>query len=205
MLEAHNLSCIRDDHALFAHLSLTLSAGELLQVEGANGAGKTSLLRILAGLSQPERGQVCWQGQPIGRCRDRYQSSLLYLGHKPGIKAGLTPLENLAFLHQVPEAALWQALACVGLAGYEDLPAGQLSAGQQRRVALARLWLSRASLWILDEPFTALDQAGSTALLARLCAHAEGGGLLLLTSHQPLDLPAKRLRRLALTRRLAAC
>jgi heme exporter protein A len=198
MLEAHDLSCIRDAHALFVHLSLTLSAGELLQVEGANGAGKTSLLRILAGLSQPERGQVCWQGQPIGRCRDHYQSDLLYIGHKPGIKAGLTALENLAFYHQVPEAGLWQALACVGLAGYEDLPAGQLSAGQQRRVALARLWLSRAALWILDEPFTALDKAGSAALLARLRGHAEAGGLVLLTSHQPLDLPAERLRRLSL-------
>ena len=159
---------------------------------------ETSLLRILAGLSQPEQGRVCWQGRPIGRCRDRYQSELLYIGHKPGIKAGLTALENLAFFHQVPEAELWQALARVGLAGYEDLPAGQLSAGQQRRVALARLWLSRAPLWILDEPFTALDKTGSAALLARLRAHAETGGLVLLTSHQPLDLPAALLRRLSL-------
>ncbi|MBW9430899.1 cytochrome c biogenesis heme-transporting ATPase CcmA [Atlantibacter hermannii] len=187
MLDVLNLACVRDERVLFRGLSFTLNPGEIFQIAGVNGAGKTSLLRILSGLATPETGEVKWQGEAIQRARDSFHSRLLWLGHQPGIKAVLTSDENLRFFHA--DAAMksrWDALAAIGLLGYEDVPVGQLSAGQQRRVALARLWLSTAKLWILDEPFTALDPAGIETLTCRLEAHAALGGSVLLTTHQPL-------------------
>ncbi|MBS2693449.1 cytochrome c biogenesis heme-transporting ATPase CcmA, partial [Salmonella enterica subsp. enterica serovar 1,4,[5],12:i:-] len=160
MLEAKSLSCVRDERILFSELSFSVQPGDIIQVEGPNGAGKTSLLRILAGLARPDDGEVCWRGRNTLRDRAGYQQDLLFIGHQPGIKAVLTPFENLQFYQAVRGAAepqaIWRALEQVGLVGYEDLPVAQLSAGQQRRVALARLWLSAAPLWILDEPLTAI-------------------------------------------------
>ncbi|WP_349918828.1 cytochrome c biogenesis heme-transporting ATPase CcmA [Aeromonas veronii] len=205
LLQANNLSCVREDRTLFEHLSFAVSAGDLMQIEGPNGVGKTSLLRLLTGLSQPFAGEVCWNGEDIRRCRDEYHAGLLYLGHQPGVKATLTPLENLAFyqkLHstQASSVDLWQVLAQVGLAGFEDYPAGQLSAGQQRRVALARLWLSEApALWILDEPFTAIDKQGVKVLERLFLTHADRGGMVVLTTHQDLTLMQGRLKTLSLT------
>ncbi|HFK7184878.1 TPA: cytochrome c biogenesis heme-transporting ATPase CcmA [Serratia odorifera] len=188
MLEVRNLSCVRDERVLFSGLSFSLSSGEIVQIEGANGAGKTSLLRILAGLARPDGGEVLWRGESTLRSRERYHWELLYLGHHPGINAMLTPFENLRFYQQVRRAtdgqAIWQALEQVGLVGYEDLPVGQLSAGQQRRVALARLWLSDCPLWILDEPLTAIDKQGVTELIRLFDQHVQQGGMVLLTSHQ---------------------
>ncbi|AHG18834.1 cytochrome C biogenesis protein CcmA [Chania multitudinisentens RB-25] len=190
MLEAKNLSCVRDERILFSGLSFAVNPGDIIQVEGANGAGKTSLLRILAGLAQPEGGEVLWRGQNTLRQREQYHSDLLFLGHQPGIKSMLTPFENLQFyqaVRQLPDRqAIWQALEQVGLTGYEDLPVAQLSAGQQRRVALARLWLSDSPLWILDEPLTAIDKQGVVELTALFEQHAQQGGLVLLTTHQDL-------------------
>uniref|UniRef100_UPI003F671E5A cytochrome c biogenesis heme-transporting ATPase CcmA n=1 Tax=Aeromonas hydrophila TaxID=644 RepID=UPI003F671E5A len=142
LLQVNNLSCVREDRTLFEHLSFSVAPGDLVQIEGPNGVGKTSLLRLLTGLSQPFAGEVCWNGENIRHCRDEYHANLLYLGHQPGVKAALTPFENLKFyqqLHHPPqtETDLWQILARVGLAGFEETPTGQLSAGQQRRVALA--------------------------------------------------------------------
>ncbi|MCT4707052.1 cytochrome c biogenesis heme-transporting ATPase CcmA [Enterobacteriaceae bacterium H11S18] len=189
MLDAVNLSCTRDDRTLFSALSFTVSAGEMVQVAGANGAGKTSLLRILAGLSQAEEGEVRWQGEPLQRARDEFHQDLLWLGHQPGIKAALTAIENLNFFHgDAPVEQRWEALAQAGLVGFEDVPVNQLSAGQQRRVALARLWLSSAKLWILDEPFTAIDVAGVEKLTQQMVRHTEAGGMVILTTHQPLAL-----------------
>lgn len=176
MLHAERLTCIVDDRPLFAALTLSLAAGELLQVAGDNGAGKTSLLRILCGLARPESGVVSWQGQPLAKVRESFHRQLLWLGHKPGVNAALTADENLRFFF--PASRLQQresALAAVGLAGYEDLPLSQLSAGQQRRVALTRLWLTDAPLWILDEPFTALDATAMETLTRRLEQHAGRG------------------------------
>lgn len=178
MLHAERLTCIVDDRPLFAALTLSLAAGELLQVAGDNGAGKTSLLRILCGLARPESGVVSWQGQPLAKVRESFHRQLLWLGHKPGVNAALTADENLRFFF--PASRLQQresALAAVGLAGYEDLPLSQLSAGQQRRVALTRLWLTDAPLWILDEPFTALDATAMETLTRRLEQHARQGGM----------------------------
>ncbi|AGO56270.1 cytochrome c biogenesis heme-transporting ATPase CcmA [Serratia plymuthica] len=190
MLEAKSLSCVRDERILFSELSFTVKPGEIIQVEGPNGAGKTSLLRILAGLAQPESGEVCWRGQNTLRHRENYHQDLLFLGHQPGIKTMLTPFENLQFYQAVRAApdrqAIWRALDLVGLVGYEDLPVAQLSAGQQRRVALARLWLSESPLWILDEPLTAIDKQGVAELISLFEQHAQQGGMVLLTTHQDL-------------------
>ncbi|CAI2467737.1 cytochrome c biogenesis heme-transporting ATPase CcmA [Serratia plymuthica] len=190
MLEAKSLSCVRDERTLFSELSFTVKPGEIIQVEGPNGAGKTSLLRILAGLAQPESGEVCWRGQNTLRHRENYHQDLLFLGHQPGIKTMLTPFENLQFYQAVRAApdrqAIWRALEQVGLVGYEDLPVVQLSAGQQRRVALARLWLSECPLWILDEPLTAIDKQGVAELISLFEQHAQQGGMVLLTTHQDL-------------------
>ena len=203
MLEAKNLTCIRDERSLFQHLSFCVAAGEIVQVEGQNGAGKTSLLRILAGLADADEGQVSWLGANIRRDRAKYHQDLLFLGHQPGIKSVLTPFENLAFYQsvwqKVDSAAIWQALSQVGLVGYEDLPVSQLSAGQQRRVALARLWLSKAPLWILDEPLTAIDKSGVATLLALFVEHATNGGMVLLTTHQDLNGVGQRVRKIRLT------
>jgi heme exporter protein A len=193
MLDAHDLTCTRDERTLFSELSFSICAGEMVQVAGQNGAGKTSLLRILAGLAQAEEGDVRWQGKIIQRQRDVFHQDLLWLGHQPGIKAALTAFENLSFFHaESVENRRWQALAQAGLVGFEDVPVNQLSAGQQRRVALARLWLSSARLWILDEPFTAIDAAGVEKLTRRMVQHTEGGGMVILTTHQPLALRSVR-------------
>lgn len=190
LLEGRALRCVRDQRLLFEQLDLDVPAGALVQIEGVNGAGKTSLLRILCGLSEPDAGEVLWRGGAIRDCRPEYHAELLYLGHQPALKDDLTPLENLRFFQSLNgfEADPMEALDRVGLFGFEDQPVRSLSAGQRRRVALARLWLDRATLWLLDEPFTAIDRHGITQLEQRLHQHRTGGGAAVLTSHQPLAL-----------------
>jgi heme exporter protein A len=201
LLELRQLSCERDERILFSRLDTQCFAGDLVQVVGPNGAGKTSLLRCLAGISNDYHGQILWQGQPVSHCRWEYARSLLFLGHLPGIKKALTPLENLrwyaALNRPTAETELLSALTAVGLYAYEETPCYQLSAGQLRRVALARLYLSDARLWILDEPFTAIDKKGVADLQTLLTRHRERGGLVILTSHQ--DLPLIDLKRICLS------
>ncbi|HBH8695898.1 TPA: cytochrome c biogenesis heme-transporting ATPase CcmA [Escherichia coli] len=205
MLEARELLCERDERTLFSGLSFTLNAGEWVQITGSNGAGKTTLLRLLTGLSRPDAGDVLWQGQPLHQVRDSYHQNLLWIGHQPGIKTRLTALENLHFYHRDGDTAqCLEALAQAGLAGFEDIPVNQLSAGQQRRVALARLWLTRATLWILDEPFTAIDVNGVDRLTQRMAQHTEQGGIVILTIHQPLNVAESKIRRISLTQTRAA-
>lgn len=205
MLEARELLCERDERTLFSGLSFTLNAGEWVQITGSNGAGKTTLLRLLTGLSRPDAGEVLWQGQPLHQVRDSYHQNLLWIGHQPGIKTRLTALENLHFYHRDGDAAqCLEALAQAGLAGFEDIPVNQLSAGQQRRVALARLWLTRATLWILDEPFTAIDVNGVDRLTQRMAQHTKQGGIVILTTHQPLNVAESKIRRISLTQTGAA-
>lgn len=203
MFEALNLSCVRDERTLFSGLSFTIEPGEMVQIEGQNGAGKTSLLRILAGLSSPDAGEVRWQGVNIRRQRDLFHQHLLYLGHQPGVKSVLTAFENLAFYQSVngntDAEAIYQALENVGLLGYEDVTVAQMSAGQQRRVALARLWLSAAPLWILDEPLTAIDKQGVATLIALFEQHVQQGGCVVLTTHQDLQGVNRDVRKLRLT------
>ncbi|MBU9846176.1 cytochrome c biogenesis heme-transporting ATPase CcmA [Rahnella ecdela] len=208
MFEALNLSCVRDERTLFSGLSFTIEPGEMVQIEGRNGAGKTSLLRILAGLSSPEAGEVRWKGVNTRRQRDVFHQQLLYLGHQPGVKSVLTAYENLAFYQSVSGQsvngtaradAIYQALENVGLLGYEDVTVAQMSAGQQRRVALARLWLSDAPLWILDEPLTAIDKQGVTTLIELFEQHVQQGGMVLLTTHQDLQGVNRDVRKIRLT------
>lgn len=199
LLEAVNLSCERDERALFTALSFRVDAGEWVQVTGANGAGKTTLLRILSGLSHPDSGDVLWKGVTLADARESFSQDLLWLGHQPGMKTRLTALENLRFYHpRATQDALLSALAHAGLAGYEDLPLAQLSAGQQRRAALARLWLTSARLWLLDEPFTAIDADGVSDLTRRLAQHTAEGGMVVMTTHQPLPAELARVRLLSL-------
>lgn len=201
LLSARQLSCIRQDRVLFEQLELQLHAGEVLQIAGKNGAGKSSLLRILAGLSDPEDGEIWYQQQPLLQSADDYADNLCFIGHLAGVQPQLTALENLAFWRacfDLKPADDWALLAQLGLAGLEDIPCQQLSAGQQRRVSLARLWLTTAQIWILDEPFTALDQSAIAALTKRMAAHCEAGGAVLLTSHQPVEVPGHVVRQLTL-------
>ncbi|GLR74964.1 cytochrome c biogenesis heme-transporting ATPase CcmA [Aliivibrio sifiae] len=202
MLEIRNVTCIRDERILFEQLSFTISSGELIQIEGQNGAGKTTLLRIIAGLGYADEGDIYWNGELTKQHREEFHSDLLFLGHHTGVKRELTAFENLAFYQSMhnnyDEPAIWDALARVGLAGREDVAAGQLSAGQQRRVALARLWLSNHKLWILDEPLTAIDKQGVKVLEQLFMDHAKQGGIVLLTTHQDLFTDSDELKKIRL-------
>lgn len=198
-LQIDRVCCWRGDRRLFSNVCHTLGRGELVQLEGENGAGKTSLLRIVAGLSNPEEGDVLWQKKSIYDQKDIYNQAMLYVGHKPGLKDVLTAHENLAFYQRATAVAfkpekIPQALEEIGLRGYEHTPVNQLSAGQQRRVALARLYLTQASIWLLDEPFTAIDKQGVSKLVKHFQAHCESGGIVLFTSHQSVnDAVIKRI------------
>ncbi|MCG6383531.1 cytochrome c biogenesis heme-transporting ATPase CcmA [Vibrio fluvialis] len=203
MLEVKNLTAIRDERVLFEGLSFTIQSGELVQIEGRNGTGKTTLLRIVTGLGDRDDGEIHWNNVNIEADRDSYHQELLFLGHQTGVKRELTALENLRFYQAVHAAGtqkedLYQALTQVGLAGREDVPVAQLSAGQQRRVALARLWLSRQKLWILDEPLTAIDKQGVKVLEALFLQHAEQGGIVVLTTHQDMFADNPKLRKIKL-------
>lgn len=204
MLAATHLSAVRDDRVLFANLTFSLQAGEIVQVVGANGTGKTTLLNGLMGLAPLEEGSILWCDVAIDDNPLIFKKNVSYIGHLLGLKALLTPVENLQFLAQLRGQShslsqIESALAKVGLSGYEDVSVASLSAGQKRRVALARLFLEQAPLWVLDEPFTAIDHAGVLALEGWLRDHALQGGMVLLTTHHVFsaDFP---LRRLDLTR-----
>ncbi|GDY24179.1 cytochrome c biogenesis ATP-binding export protein CcmA [Agarivorans sp. Toyoura001] len=199
MLKASELCCVREERVLFDGLSFTLLPGEILQIAGPNGAGKTSLLRLIAGLSRPEGGEIFWQDHSISQDADSYHRDCLYLGHHAGVKAELSALENLRFYlglagQSLAQEQLYALLTRVGLAGLEEEPVAHLSAGQQRRVALARLWLVKRKLWILDEPFTAIDKQGVAYLEQVILEHAKSGGMVLLTTHQELNIAAERYR-----------
>lgn len=206
-LEAVALSCERDWRLLFERLDLQVAKGQMLQIAGPNGSGKTSLLRLLSGLMQPTAGEVRLQGRNLESQRDELARNLLWIGHASGIKGLLTPEENLTWLcalHQPANRdAIWQALEAVGLRGFEDVPCHTLSAGQQRRVGLARLYLSPPPLWILDEPFTALDKHGVAQLERHLAAHCEQGGMVVLTTHHSLAEKPAGFREIDLGQRAA--
>ncbi len=203
MLEAVNLGCVRGERRLFANLAFRLGPGEMLFLQGKNGSGKTSLLRMLCGLTLPVEGEIRWHGQAITRLAGDYRAALCHLGHHNAIKDELTPLENLLSTWKLAQTTLneddaFAALHDIGLRGREDLACRYLSQGQKRRVALARLVHERRPLWILDEPYVALDKA-AVDLVARLIGtHLQRGGLAVLTTHQPVTVPAGRIRILTL-------
>ena len=192
MLSASGLYCERDERVLFSRLDFDISAGRVLQIQGSNGSGKTTLLRILCGLNADYEGELRWDGKLINATVEHFRAGMFYLGHSPGINKALTPMQNLRWFCAnrgfADDAAIIAALEEFGLSAYREIPCFQMSAGQQRRVSLARLPLSGASLWILDEPFTALDRRAVADLEARIAEHASSGGAVILTTHHPLQL-----------------
>ncbi len=196
MLAASELECVRGERRLFAGVSFTLGAGHGLVVQGANGAGKTSLLRIVLGLAPPASGEVTWAGRPIRSLGEAYRRDLVYCGHSNALKDDLSAVENVRAAASlsggtITRAEARAALARVGVAAEADLPVRSLSQGQKRRTALARLAPGGARLWVLDEPLSALDADGVAWLAGALDAHLERGGLALVTSHQALPVRAR--------------
>ena len=199
MLEASDLDCRRGGRALFRGLSFALRGGELLRVAGANGSGKTSLLKILCGLLTPDQGEVRWRGESIRRLREDYARNLVYLGHAPAVKDDLTAAENLSIACtltgiEAPAQSVHEALARYGLPAGE-VPVRKLSQGQRRRAALARLLLSQGvPLWLLDEPFAALDASAARLTEELIASHVAGGGAVAYTTHQEANIRAGVLR-----------
>lgn len=200
-LSVHDLAYTRGDRLLFTGMNFRVGAGELLLVQGGNGQGKTSLLRLLTGLARPDTGEVRWRGELIQRQRDAYHAEMRYLGHANGVKEDLNPVENLRFAEGLQgrafdEARAMSTLERLGLARCLDLPCRVLSFGQRRRVALASLLMATAKLWILDEPLTGLD-VHAVALMEQLIRdHLAGGGLAVATTHQALNLDGMPVQRL---------
>jgi len=191
LLEARQLECVRDDRTLFSALSFSIAPGQTLVLEGRNGSGKTSLLRILCGIRLPETGSVCWNNEDIHRLGPDYHQHIAWVGHRDGMKLDLTPRENLAMaraLGRPSDITLDAALERVELYGFEDVPTRNMSAGQQRRLALARLLVTGATLWLLDEPFTSLDVHGIQLVEQLFEQHTARGGMLALTSHHAVNL-----------------
>ncbi|MDG1753290.1 MAG: cytochrome c biogenesis heme-transporting ATPase CcmA [Thalassotalea sp.] len=201
LLSANQLTCIREERILFENLNFSINCGDIIQVEGPNGAGKTSLLRILAGLSQPYEGHVLFNNTFIHEERELFNQNLLYIGHLAGIKGEMTAQENLEFnlsLSGLGSTEAEKTLSEVSLLGFEDALASHLSAGQHRRIALAKLWQSKAPIWILDEPFTAIDKNGVKKLEELMVNHAKNGGCVILTTHQDLTIDKDLYKKITL-------
>jgi heme exporter protein A len=201
-LTADNLHLWRGEQHVLQGVGFALHAGECLQVTGANGAGKTTLLRALCGLVPVEEGRICWRGRDIGEHLEGFHRELSYLGHDNGLKGDLTAAENLRYAAGLRTGlnagAIGVALSRVGVPEVADQRVRRLSAGQRRRVALARMTLSAGVLWIIDEPGSNLDARGQTLVLDLLQSHLNGGGAAVVATHQELGLPAGQLRPLAL-------
>jgi heme exporter protein A len=198
LLCGRGLLLIRGDRLLFGDLAFSVAPGELLQIEGANGSGTTSLLRVIAGLLPPEEGEVCWRQKDIARHRQSLHDELVWLGHRPGFKGDLTLAENLRFEAGLRRSArpLAEVFERLGIGALAHLPVRVLSAGQQRRGALARMLLAGALLWLLDEPLTNLDADGQVLASQLLDEHLAAGGLAVMASHRDLALraPVQRIR-----------
>jgi len=201
-LVAKDLEYLRNDRVLFGDLNFEIRAGEALQIEGRNGSGKTTLLRILCGLINADSGQIFWSGQDIQKQRYDYSINMAYVGHHDGLKGDCTPIENLNLSHALSAAerklSAHEALEQVGLKGFDHQICRTLSAGQRRRVALARLLISPSKLWILDEPFTAIDKSGIGELENMISDHVKTGGMVILTSHHDMNLTEIDTERLVL-------
>ena len=201
LLQTRDLSCMRNDRLLFEHLDIELDAGQILVVEGPNGCGKTSLLRILTGLRMADGGQVLWRGDPIDRLAGDYFEQVNYVGHHDGVKHELSCLENLRLARAMGAPSsddLDDVLEQVNLYAYGETDVGSLSAGQKRRLALARLLATEASLWILDEPFTSLDKASMSMFAEIFERHLQRQGMIVVTSHHDISLPQQSVQRLQL-------
>ncbi len=204
MLEAINLSCVRGTRRLFKDLNFTVERGELIELRGPNGSGKTSLLRILCGLATPAAGDVLWDGENIRSLAENYSAAVAYLGHQNAVKDELTAMENLKISsgvsgHSLSTAEAQEVLAKVGLTQQQNLPARVLSAGQRRRLGMTRLLRSNATLWILDEVLTSLDSAAMDLSREFITEHMKNGGAAIVATHQDLNINAPSVKRLQLT------
>jgi heme exporter protein A len=200
LLQGSDLCCIRDDRVLFEGVAFELFPGQVLLLEGKNGSGKTSLLRILCGFREPDAGQVLWCGDAIND--SQYYADMAYVGHLDGVKKELTVLENLKVslaLGRSGQYSIQQALTKVHLAGYEDVLVQSLSAGQKRRLSLARLLITQNAVWILDEPFTSLDKQGIALIESLMTGHCANGGMIVLTSHHDIELQGVDMQRINLS------
>jgi heme exporter protein A len=200
LLQGAGLSCIRDDRVLFEGLAFELFPGQVLLLEGKNGSGKTSLLRILCGFREPDAGQVFWCGDAIND--SQYFADMAYVGHLDGVKKELTVLENLKVslaLGRSGQYSIQQVLTKVHLAGYDDVLVQALSAGQKRRLSLARLLITQNIVWILDEPFTSLDKQGIALIESLMSEHCANGGMIVLTSHHDIELHCVDVQRINLS------
>lgn len=197
-LEVRKITCVRGERALFSDIDFQVLPGQCLHIRGENGVGKTSLLRLLTGLASPESGEILWSGHSIKKDVLEYHSKLLFLGHRDALKEDLSAIENLRMYAAIDgitlsEQDIFASLWRFGLKGREDLPVNCLSAGQKKRVLMARMLTRRAQIWILDEPFNALDTHAVEELQGLIAEHLQRNGLVVLTSHQPLAIPGLRV------------
>lgn len=201
-LEVKGLACSRNEERLFGDLSFVVHAGELLQIEGVNGSGKTTLLKALCGFIDPDAGKILWQDTNIKTVMDEYLAGMVYVGHTNGIKLGLTCHENLevasALAGAVRTTDLGDVLEQFGLGPYADTPAQALSAGQRRRLALTRLAVYQSQIWILDEPFTSLDEKGKEFMKAVFAQHLDASGIIIMTSHEDIRWDGVNIKKIHL-------
>ncbi len=202
ILEARQIACHRDDRTLFSSLNFHLHSGQILLIEGVNGAGKTSLLRILTGLRQPDEGGLFWNNESIQDLAAAFYRDVAYIGHNNGLKDTLTAQENLQYAQAlaVPTLSIDEALQQVQLNGYQNTPVRYLSAGQRRRLALARLLCTHKTLWILDEPYTSLDKSSIQMVEQLIIKHVKQGGMVVMTSHHETHLPETLVQKIELRR-----
>ncbi|MEI7839205.1 MAG: cytochrome c biogenesis heme-transporting ATPase CcmA [Methylococcaceae bacterium] len=202
ILEARQIACQRDNRTLFSGLNFYLHSGQILLIEGVNGAGKTSLLRILTGLRQPDEGELFWNNESIQDLAAAFYRDVAYIGHNNGLKDTLTAQENLQYAQAlaVPTLSIDEALQQVQLNGYQNTPVRYLSAGQRRRLALARLLCTHKTLWILDEPYTSLDKSSIQMVEHLIIKHVKQGGMVVMTSHHETHLPETLVQKIELRR-----
>lgn len=203
VLRAHGLKCVRGGTELFSNLGFSIESGETLVVKGGNGSGKTSLLRILCGFNDPAEGEVTWCGEPIAR-HESFRQQVSYIGHQSGVKPDLTVRENLLFMQRLSgedgsESEVREAIRAAGLSRQRNVLTGKLSAGQKRRVALAKLQLEQRIVWVLDEPLTALDKEFIGKFELDLKNHLDNRGMLVVTTHRELKIPEHRIKRVNLS------